>query len=186
MDKHRPLLQEIESQWPIHIHRGLAELVRLHPGEVFYAGAFWIFYCDYTKISAPTFGVNAESMLEGEAPGEPSIRWSPAEWHWDVLKSVCDGMEPFYQRLSAALAGASDAEWQAVMAANEELIGRVSRSVTESVRGKSGAFADLPLPDNFLIFAADVREGATTFNRQLRLSIDEALLPSLGILAPEE
>jgi len=126
MDKYRPLLQEIESQWPIHIHRGIAELVRLHPNEVFYAGAFWIFYCDYTVISAPTFGVNAEGTLEDE-----SDRWAPAEWRWDVVKSVLDGMEPFYERLSAALAGASDGEWEAVMAANEQLIGRVCRSVTQ-------------------------------------------------------
>jgi hypothetical protein len=186
MDKYRPLLQEIESQWPIYIHRGLAELVRLHPDEVFYAGAFWIFYCDYTVISAPTFGVNAESMVEDEVPGETSYRWAPAEWGWSVVKTVCDGMEPFYEKLSAALAGASHDEWKAVMAANEELIGRVSRSVTQSVRSKSGKFTDLPLPDNFHVFAKDVREDAATYNRQLRLSVDEALLPTLGLLASEE
>lgn len=187
MDKYQHLLQEIESQWPVHIRHGLAELVRLHPREVFYGGAFWILYCDYTIISAPTFGVNAESALEGEAPGEPSCRWLPAEWRWDVLKTVCDGMEPLYQRLSAALAGASDAEWEAVMAANEELIGRVSRSVTRAARSHSGEFRDLTLPDTFLVFAADVREDATTYNRLLRLSVDEATLSTLNdILAPEE
>jgi len=181
MDKYRPLLQEIESQWPIHIHRGLAELVRQHPGEVFYAGAFWILYCDYTNIATPTFGVNAESTLEDEGD-----RWAPAEWRWDVVKTVNDEMEPFYEKLSAALAGAPNEEWEAVMAANEELIGRVSRAVTKSARSKSGAFGDLPLPNNFLVFAGDVREDAATYNRQLRLSVDEALLPTLGMLAPEE
>lgn len=181
MDKYRPLLKEIELQWPVHIHRGLSELVRQHPDEVFYAGAFWILYCDYTIISAPTFGVNAESTVKDE-----SDRWAPAEWRWDVLQAVLDGMEPYYKRLSASLAGASDADWEAVMAANEQLIGRVSRLVTQAGRSRSGEFADMALPENFLVFAADVREDAEAYNRQLRLSVDEAILPRLGILAPEE
>ena len=121
-----------------------------------------------------------------EEPGEYSDRWAPAEWHWDVLKTVRDGMEPLYEKLSASLAGASREEWDAVIAANEELIGRVSRSVTHSVRSRSGEFADLPLPDNFLVFARDVREDAATYNRQLRLSVDEAILSTLGLVVPEE
>lgn len=187
MDKQQQLLREIELQWPAHIRRALAELIRRHPGEQFYAAAFWIFYCDYTKISPPTFGMNAESMLEDEAVDETSNRWQPAEWYWDVLQPVNDGMEPFYQQLSEAMAGASEAEWQAVIAANEELIGRVARLVTTAVRSRSGEFSDLALPDDFLVFAVDVREDASTYNRLLRLSVDEAILPTLdGILAPEE
>jgi hypothetical protein len=187
MDTQQQLLQEIESEWPAHIRHGLTELIRRNPHEQFYAAAFWIFYCDYTKITPPTFGVNAESMLEDEAVDETSNRWQPAEWYWDVLQSVSDGMAPFYQRLSEAMAGASDAEWQAVIAANEELIGRVARLVTKAVRSRSGDFRDLALPDNFVVFAVDVREDASTYNRLLRLSVDEAILATLdGILAPED
>ncbi len=180
MDRHRALLNQIESQWPIEIHRGLADLLRQNPGETFYAGAFWILYCDYTVISAPIFGVNAESMLTDEG-----VRWAPAEWHWDVLKPVCEAMEPYYERLSASLAGAPHSEWQAVMTANEELVGRVSRSVTHAARSRSGDFADLALPDNFLVFAGDVREDGQTFNRQLRLSVEADELSTLGMVVPE-
>jgi hypothetical protein len=96
-------------------------------------------------------------------------------------------MKPFYQRLSEAMVGASDAEWEAVMAANEELIGRVARLVTKAVRCRSGEFRDLALPDNFLVFAVDVREVASTYNRLLRLSVDETIVPTLdGILTPDE
>ena len=182
IDKYRRLLEEIESQWPTHIRRGFTELIRSHPNEVFYAAAFWMFYCDYTVIAAPTFGVNAESKVTDS----PDDRWAPAEWGWDVVQSVQDGMEPFYEQLSSALAGAPDAEWEAVMAANEKLIGRVAQLVTEWVKNRSGEFADFPLPKDFLVFAGDVREDAATFNRQLRLSVKSNTLLKLGLLAAEE
>lgn len=187
MHNQRNLLQEIESEWPTCIHRGLAELVGFHPDERFYAAAFWLFYCDYTVVAPPTFGANAESVLESQAAGEPSNRWQPGEWRWDVIQTVYDEMEPLYQRLSETLVGASEAEWQAVITEHEELIGRVARRVTAAVRTRSAEFCELALPHNFLVFAVNVLEDASTYNRLLRLSVDEDILPTLdGILLPEE
>lgn len=181
MDNPTALLHRIESEWPIQIHYGLAELIRLHPDAVFYAGSFWMLYCDYTVIAAPTFAVNAEGTLDDE-----QLRWYPPDWRWDVLDSVCNAMEPLYAELSRALAGASKAEWNAVMTANEVLIGRVSRHITHSVRSRTGAFADLALPANFVLFAGDIREDSATYNRQVRLSVEQPLLDELGLLAPED
>ena len=182
MNDHHQLLQDIESQWPVQIRRGLAALSRSFPNEVFYVGAFWMLYCDYTVISAPTFGVNSKS----EAAAKPDDRWAPAEWKWDVVQDIHDAMEPLYEKLSKAMEGAPDAEWEAVMAANEQLIGRVSRLVTDAARNKGGDVSGLPLSDDFLVFAGDVREDAETFNRQLRLSVDADVLSKLDLLAEEK
>jgi hypothetical protein len=183
MSKHDKLLAQIESEWPTHIARGLGELVRNNLRETIYAAAFWQFYCDYTIISPPAFGANAESDV-----ADGSDRWlAVADWKWDVLKSVIDGMTPLYLRLSDALSGAPDAEWDAVIDAHYELIPRVARSVTRSAQARTGSFADIALPGNFLVFATDIEADASVCNRLVRASIDEAVLPTLdGILWPED
>jgi hypothetical protein len=178
MSKYQQILREIEHQWPIHIHRGLAELRQAHPSEVLYAASFWMLYCDYTNIAAPTFGVNAESNLVNEVPGGHSNRWLPPEWRWDVLDSVCSAMEPHYTHLSKLLASASNDDWDAVIASNEHLIARVCRLVTHAARTRSGAFGDLELPKDFLLFAADVREDDAKYDQLLRLSVDPEVLAS--------
>ena len=188
MSEQDRLLADIESQWPRQLRRGLSELIKRHPDEQFYAGAFWLFYCDHTVIHPPTFGVNAESMLEGEVAGaEQSWRYQPAEWHWSVLKSVGDAMMPLYLRLSEAMRGESEAAWRAVIDANEQLIGRVAQQVTTAIRHRTGEFQRLALPETFVVFAVDVREDAAQYNRLLRLSVNAGILATLpGILVPED
>jgi hypothetical protein len=179
--KREDLLREIESQWPSHIRRGLGELVRDHPSEQIYVAAFWQFYCDYTVIHPPAFGANAESAADD------GTRWQPAEWKWDVLRSVIDGIMPVYLELSEALNGATEGEWEEVIAAHYQLVPRVARVVTKAARERSGVFGDLELPKDFFVFAWDFEADAKTSNRLVRASVDAAVLPLLGeIIWPED
>jgi hypothetical protein len=184
MGKREQLLQEIESQWPTHVRRGIEELARRHPTERIYAAAFWQFYCDHTVISPPAFGANAESALAGERGRR--YRWSPNHWRWDLLSTVVDGMMPLYNQLSDVLDGAPDAAWEAVVAAHDESIARVARSVTRAVRTRSGLFRDVALPESFVAFAVDVPADVERSKRLLRASIDEEVLPTLEGIMPRE
>jgi hypothetical protein len=186
MNEQQTLLHQIELQWPVQIRGAIGDLIHRNPGEQFYAAAFWMFYCDHIVIHPPTFGMNAESVLEEEDPDQASNRWNPAEWRWNVVDAVHTGMLPIYLQLSRSMHGQLNAAWQALISAHENLIGRVTRSVTQAIRNRTGDFRDLILPEKFLIFAVDVREGDGNYNRLLRLSVDEAVLGKFdGILLPE-
>ena len=57
------VLDEIRQMWFSESPRVIRDLIRAHPSESFYAGAFWLFYSDDRQILTPALGVNAESHI---------------------------------------------------------------------------------------------------------------------------
>lgn len=65
----------LEDAWVRAATSAIVETARAHPGEAVRAGAFWLFYSDYSKISAPAFALDTESHLASrDAAGDTFLR----------------------------------------------------------------------------------------------------------------
>ncbi len=166
-------LDQMETAWLRESPRAIADVVRSSSAEVFYGAAFWLFYCDYSQILTPALGLNSESFVTfHEDQGEGwSDRWVPAEWHWPVLDQACDAMKPEYARISESMEGASLAEWQELIAAHDQMIARVARSLTSQCEGGRGDFANITLAKYFVVAAIDDQREKEEYNALVRASV---------------
>ena len=177
-------LASIEQQWLVVVPPALDEVFRTNPAETFHAGAFWLFYADYTEILVPAFGIGAESDVRVELTGGAllSTRWSPAEWKRSVVDAACEPMKPLYSALSTRLAGASEAAWEEMLLAHDSVVARVARELTALIRGRWRA-VNGPVSPNFVIAMLDERLEPQDHDRLVRASVDPDVLPECeGIL----
>lgn len=173
-------LREIAERWLEVVPRAVENLRIAHPGERFYAAAFWLLYCDYTKILVPALGASSEAHVELHEAADPasSTRWRPAEWNWPVIDAAVDALRPSYERLSASMKQRSRAEWDQIVGAHEQMLARVARELTRRLRGSTPGLA------HFVVVVLEDRDGDERRDDLVRASVDASILETLpGILA---
>jgi len=112
-----------------------------------YAGAFWLFYCDFTVIHPPCFALNtSENLLQ-----QPE-KWLPPEWEFDVVDTFTDLLMPLYLQLSNMLKGKSEDIWEEVEAKNYDMYCSVSKKLTRSIRRNKNNFSKWNADEDFIIF----------------------------------
>jgi hypothetical protein len=176
------ILVEIEERWVQVAPRSIANVIRAHPDEQFYAAGFWLFYFDYSVINPPSLATNSEARIAHYEDGE-NTRWVSADWKWSVITDTFDKLFPLYNRLSAELEGAADADWDQLCTVHENAIARVARKLTADAQQGAGHFAGLSLTNDFVVAILDGSESSETYNRLVRASVAPELIDKLeGIL----
>lgn len=170
-------LVAIEHTWLQEAKSAIADIIRETPTETFYAAAFWLFYCDYHQILTPALAVNAESYVVTHDGDEPwDTRWVPAEWHWPVLDRACDALKPTYAELSATMDNATETEWKNLLAAHDQLIASVARRLTAEIHEGVREFADVNVPQRFLVAAIDDQRESEDYKALIHASVEPARL----------
>jgi hypothetical protein len=175
------LMQQIESAWLDAAASVIVSQVAAYPHEQFYAAGFWLCYVDYTMFAGPVFAMNTESHLAANCGDWPEgyTRWSPPNWRFDVLRGAIEAMSPYYDALTASLAGQETAIWDGAIEAHWQTLARVSRLLTHAVRSGAAPFAGSSLPSSFVVGIFEEREGEPVFSRLVRESIDPEILITL-------
>jgi hypothetical protein len=173
-------LKNIASQWFDVASAAIVRTVESNPNEQFYVAGFWLFYVDYTVIRAPCFAMNFESHVANSEYGE-EIRWSPPNWHFDVVEGSTDAMSSMYDVLTEDLAGKDDSIWDAIIEEHKQAMARVSHRLTTAVRNRSGSFSKLRTSTDFLCGIFDEREGEKECNRLVALSVASDDIAKLNI-----
>lgn len=144
--------------------------LREHAQERVYAAAFWLFYCDRSRLLPPAFAFNSESAVrtEGQGGAAWSTRWVPAEWVWPVVDAVTAAIASRYAALSAVMAGAMESEWEALESAHDAVVTRVARSLNDRFHR-----------DDFVVVALEDRDGPERYEALVRGSVDPERLARL-------
>ena len=123
--------------------------------------------------------MNTEAdLLGGGGRVDNGMRWSPANWKFDVLDAT-EAMSPHYEALSQSLAAQDDATWDAAIEEHVQALARVCCRLTEHARSRTGPFTQCDLPADFVVGIFEEREGEPTFSRWVRASIAPEILVTL-------
>jgi hypothetical protein len=197
----------LERLWLTSIEEAVSS-IELRHGERIYAIAFWLLYAETgAVIHQPMVGLGVETALgearfqtayqdatraEGRNLGFASLRWSPADWEYDILVLPrADAIEAVYTALAAEACGmdpeearhaeddpARDAGWERYFHRSIGAVIAVSRELTRRARAQTGVFAALPLADDFVAVVCDSSQGECG-EEWLRRCVDEPLLSAL-------
>lgn len=174
------LLQEIEAQWFETAAEAILTQVSAHSQEQFYAAAFWLFYGDYRMFGTPLLALNTESWIAAMDPETGiDLRWHPPDWQYSHVDSAYQAMEPYYMKLSDHLAGRGEVYWEIVSAEHQAGVARVCRRLTHEIRSRSGVFAEIRVPDYFVVGIFETREDDPLFTELVRASIAPEILSTL-------
>jgi hypothetical protein len=173
--------------------------IELGRGERLYAIAFWLFYSETgALIYPPVVGLGEETTWqqawgsEGRDAGFGSGRWNPADWKYDILTLPgTDAIETAYTALATEACGmdpekaryagrdpARNARWEPYFERSIGTVIAVSRELTRRARARIGAFAALPLTDDFVAVVCDPSQGEDG-KEWLRRCVDEPLFSAL-------
>ncbi len=170
-------LHEIEKAWFESAAAAVVEHVKAHPEERFYAGSIWLCYVDYTMFGTPCFALNTESHI---AEAGSDLRWSPADWRFSCIDSTVGAMQPLYSSLSRHLAGRSEAYWDLTIKEHFACLAQVCRRITNHARTRSGVFASINLPEDFVVGIFEFRENDPLFTQLITDSIAPEILAKLS------
>ncbi len=179
-------LSRIESEWFDIASADIARVIQQHANEEFYAAGFWLFYVDYSQIGPPLLYVNTESdvLLNGE---DDIHRWDAANWQLKITVDTSATMSARYMELSELLQGQPAALWDFADESSKQLIARVFRWLTESIRHERPPFDSCDVCPWFVAGIFDGRDGWKEANRLVRASITAELIEELGIpMLPED
>ena len=146
--------------------------VAANAGERFYGGAFWLLYGDYTKISAPVFGLNAESSNQ-------EYRWHPPNWRWSPIDTVSEHLKPLYAPLGSLQI--EERAFEALWEEHIDVLARVSRLVTHVVRAQRLAAPGAAFTPEFFVGIVDFGQGDVAID-YLRRSVAEEIIAASRIL----
>ncbi len=170
------MLNGIESAWFEAASKAIVAHVKAHPNERFYAGSIWLCYCDYTMFGTPCFALNTESQV---AEMGSDWRWSPADWRFSCIDSTVEAMQPLYSAFTKELAGRNKAYWNMTMKEHFAILARVCHRLTHEARSRSGVFASIHLPADFVVGIFEFRESEPLFTKLIIDSIAPEILAKL-------
>jgi hypothetical protein len=163
---------QIEKAWVNAITRAIVSITTKNPDECFYAGAFWLLYGDYSSILVPVFGMNSENT-------DPSIRWHPPNWRWDIINDAVDEVKPLYEPLLEI--DVDDKTFEAMWNQHISMLASASKNITSLVRSNKLDINISATTPNFFVGIIDFSYGdeATDY---LNRSVDEETIKTSGIL----
>ena len=143
------------------------------PEGTVYACAFWLFYLDHTVIAPPNFAYNFDG-------GEEDVKWSPPNWHADVVERVNEALDPLYQELSGLMKGQDDDAWGSLGEYQWHFFAQLCRSIT---RDPQSLLKGWHLTDNYVCGIFEEREDGDVYTRLVKESVGEQTAIELGILS---
>jgi hypothetical protein len=188
----------LERLWLTSIEEAMTS-IELGRGERLYAMAFWLFYAETGAIIyPPVVGLGEETAWqeawgsEGRDAGFGSSRWNPAGWKQSMLTLPrADAIKATYTALGTEACGmdpeearragedpARDAHLEPYFERSIDAVIAVSRELTRRARARTGAFAALPLTDDFVAAVCDPSWGDDG-EEWLRRCVDEPLFSAL-------
>jgi hypothetical protein len=163
---------EFECRWVEAVIKAIAITVAVHPTERLYAGAFWLLYGDCSSLHVPAFGLSCESS-------DPEVRWHPPDWRWSLIDEIAERMRPLYVPLLTLHVGES--AFESLWEQHIDMLSRVSRRVTESVRAGRVVSDTAVVFPGFFVGIIDFGQGDDAVD-YLRRSVDAETIAASGIL----
>lgn len=136
----------------------LNSLNALEIAEDIYSCGFWLFYCDYTVIHPPCFGYNT-SYEHNEH------KWNPAEWEVDVHDGVYNALSPFYEKISHAMNGAHDDDWNNLVEYQWDFYSKICYKLNSTLDSEESPLKKWPKSHDFVIGIFEQREGEEIYRK---------------------
>jgi hypothetical protein len=148
----------LRAMWVEHADLAVATMAKQYPDETFYVLVFML----DEDLNGPMIAINSLEGVGIDADARAGDfydrQWSPFEWgvraHVDFRDPRGDNVRLYGALQDYAKDGTRD-HWRAVHAREQELIVKVAQIVAERARMRLGAFADLKMADDFVVFARE-------------------------------
>jgi hypothetical protein len=165
-----PEIEAVFAQISLRVRDTLRTLPA--PPSAVYAGAFWLFYCDYTRLGEPCFAYN-------EVGAGDEGKWSPPEWKVDVDDDMVKALSPLYRELETLMTGQGDDAWDQLIEYQWNFFSELCQQLTREAKVLLGHWS---LTDDFVFAILEEREGDEIYTRLVEASVGGALARRLGIL----
>ncbi len=165
-----PEIEAVYSQVSLRVRDTLRTLPS--PPSAVYACAFWLFYCDYTRLGEPCFAYN-------EVGASNEDKWSPPGWKVSVDDDMVKALSPLYRELETLMTGRGKDARNQLVEYQWEFYSDLCQQLTRDAKELLGHW---PLADDFVFAILEEREGDETYTRLAEASVGRDLARRLGLL----